>query len=123
MLPPLLRVFLNEPGLLHTYAAAYTELVHEEAGELQRRLGRRIAYVMGFAGSMVLAIAFIGVAVMLYAVSGKGHWLLWLVPAIPLMCALILAGLVWRAPRETSFPKTRAQLNEDIQVFGLKEVQ
>lgn len=31
MLPPLLRVLLTEPGLLHTYVSAYGELIHQDA--------------------------------------------------------------------------------------------
>lgn len=123
MLPPLLRVLLDEPALLQAYAAAYTELVREEAGTLQQRVVRRLAYAAGSAGCALLALVFMGVAVMLYAVSGRGHWLLWIVPAIPLVCALVMAGLLWRAPGEPTFPKTRAQLDKDLQICGLKEVE
>lgn len=121
MLPPLLRVLLDDPGLLHAYATAYADLVREESGVLRRRLARRLAYAAGFAVCAFLALGLLGGAVMLYAVSGNGNWMLWMVPVVPLVAALILAAGVWRAPAHASFPKTRAQLDVDMQLIGLKE--
>lgn len=123
MFPPLLRMLLDEPGLLASHAAAYTDLVQEEAGALRSRLFRRLGLILGLAGCAFLALLFIGMALMLYATSGHGHWLLWLVPAIPLVCTLVMAGMVWGMPHAPSFPRTRAQLSEDLHVFGMKEVE
>lgn len=121
MLPPLLRILLDEPALLTAHAAAYSELIKEESGMLQARIARRIGYLFVVYGCALLALLFAGVALMLYAVTGGGHWLLWLVPVVPLAVALVTGWVVWRQPRGASFPKTRAQIGEDMQMFGLKE--
>lgn len=121
MLPPLLRILLDEPGLLTSHAAAYTDLVQEEAGVLRSRLVRRLGLMLGLAGCAFLTLLLLGMALMLYAASGHGHWLFWLVPAIPFVCTLVMAGLIWGMPRVPSFPRTRAQLSEDLHVFGMKE--
>lgn len=118
MLPPLLRVLLTEPGLLHTYASAYGELIHEDASSWWTSKKRRLAYSLAVAGCAMLAVLFIGVALMLYAVTGNGHWLLWVVPALPVMGVLAAGWLLVRLPRErASFLRVREQLTQDMQLL------
>lgn len=118
MLPPLLRVLLTEPGLLHTYASAYGELIHEDASSWWMSKKRRLAYSLAVTGCAMLAVLFIGVALMLYAVTGNGHWLLWVVPALPVMGVLAAGWLLVRLPRErASFLRVREQLTQDMQLL------
>ncbi|MGK2951874.1 MAG: hypothetical protein ACSLEZ_05755 [Thiobacillus sp.] len=53
----------------------------------------------------MLAVLFAGVALMLYAVTGGGHWLLWAVPAAALLTAIIAAWQLARAKTVPSFPR------------------
>ena len=62
MLPPLLRILLDEPALLTAHAAAYSELIKEESGMLQARIARRIGYLFVVYGCALLALLFAGVA-------------------------------------------------------------
>lgn len=118
MLPPLLRVLLSEPGLLHTYASAYGELIHEDASSWWTSKKRRLGYSLALAGCVLLAVLFIGVALMLYAVTENGHWLLWVVPALPVVGALSAWWLLMHIPREhASFLRVREQITQDMKLL------
>lgn len=118
MLPPLLRVLLTEPGLLHTYVSAYGELIREDASSWWSSKQRRLGYTLALAGFAVLSVLFTGVALMLYAVTGNGHWLLWVVPALPVTGALTAGWLLMRIPHErASFLRVREQITQDMQLL------
>lgn len=120
MLPPLLRVLMTEPGLLDTYASAYGELIHQDASCWWTTKKRRLAYTLAVVGCAVLAVGFIGVALMLHAVTGNGHWLLWAVPALPVAGALAALWLLLLNPREhASFVRVRAQIRQDMQLLDM----
>ena len=120
MLPPLLRVLMTEPGLLHTYISAYGELIQQDASSWWKLKQQRLGYTLAVVGCTVLAVLFIGVALMLHAVTGSEHWLLWLVPALPVAGALTALWLLLRTPREpTSFLRVRAQMLQDMQLLDM----
>lgn len=83
-----------------------------------RRLGHLLAVVV----SIVLAILFAGIALMLAAATGSGHWMLWAVPALPLIVAIAAS---WQArhahPALSAFPRVRAQVAQDRRLFDMKE--
>jgi uncharacterized membrane protein len=83
-----------------------------------RRLGHLLAAVV----SIVLAILFAGFALTLAAATGSGHWLLWVVPVLPLTVAIAAS---WKArhtlPALSAFPRVRAQVAQDRQLFDIKE--
>jgi hypothetical protein len=61
---------------------------------------------------------------MLFAVTGTAHWLLWAVPGVPLFVMILAAARFVRdRPAPLAFPRARAQLDEDMQLFGLKEAE
>ena len=121
MWPPLLRVLLDEPKLISGYASAYAVLVRQDAARWQARQLRRLGYLLAVATGVLLALLFTGVALMLYAVTGGDHWLLWAVPAVPLTWALVAGWLLWRAPPPASaFPRVCEQVAQDMALFGLK---
>lgn len=122
MLPPLLRLFMDEPGLLASHASAYTELLHEDVSRWQATQVRRLLHLIVLGGAIVMAIGLGGIALMLYAATGSTHWLLWVVPASPLLAAGV-SGWLWRAtPSGTAaFPRVRRQVAADLELFGLKE--
>ena len=121
MLPPLLRLFMDEPALLASHAGAYTDLLCADAARWRARQLRRLLYLAAAVAALVVALALGGVALMLHAATGSSHWLLWAVPAAPLLGALA-AGLACRAsPVGESFPRVRRQIAEDMELFGLKD--
>lgn len=124
MLPPLLRILLDEPDLVRSYASAYAVLLRQDAAGWQARQRRRLGYLLALASGVLLALLFTGIALMLYAVTGNGHWLLWSVPALPLTWALAAGWLLWRAPPARSpFQRVREQVAQDMELFGLKGSQ
>ena len=124
MFPPLLRLFLDEPELLVSHASAYSELFREDVARWQARQTRRLVHYLVLAASLVMALGLGGVALMLHAVTGSSHWLLWAVPVSPLLAALA-TGVAWRAvPRGgAAFPRVRRQVAEDLELFGLKDTR
>lgn len=122
MWPPLLRILLDEPALIFGHVAGYTALIHQETTCWQARLKRRIRYFLLLVGSGLLALLFAGIALMLYAVTGISHWLLWAVPGAPLFGLIVASwGLARELPVPSTFPRLRSQFDKDLQLFGLKE--
>jgi hypothetical protein len=122
MLPPLLRVLLDEPRLVVEYASAYATLLKEDAAWWHAQQMRRLGYLLAVVVSIMLAIMFAGIALMLSAVTGSGHWMLWAVPALPLMVAI---GASWQArhalPSLPAFPRVRAQVAQDMHLFDTRK--
>ncbi|NDP47014.1 MAG: hypothetical protein GZ085_01230 [Sulfuriferula multivorans] len=113
---------LSEPALLVGHAAGYAALIGQETATWQARMKRRLAWwvLLTACGWLVLLLS--GIALMLYAVTGTAHWLLWGVPALPLLGVLVAATCLTRenaAP--PTFPRVQAQLDKDMQLFGLKD--
>lgn len=122
MLPPLLRVFLREPSLLSGYVSGYAMLLKEDTARWKVRQTRRLGYLLAFASGTTLGVLFAGFALMLYAATGGGHWLLWVVPAVPLTWAAAAAWYLWRAePAAGPFPRVREQIAQDIQLFRRRD--
>jgi hypothetical protein len=120
----LLRILLKEPSLLSAYASGYALLLKQDAAWWSSQQAHRLTYLVGFAGAVFLFVLFGGIALMLYAVMQESHWLLWAVPAVPLLGALLAGWHVWKAPRLTQpFPRVRAQVEQDMELFGMKEPQ
>ncbi len=124
MWSPLLRILLREPGLLAGHACAYAELIGQDAARWRTHQLRRLGCLLALAAAAVLALLFAGIALMLHAATGSGHWLLWAVPAGALLLALA-AGLAWlrMQPPAPAFSRVRAQMAEDLELFDLKEPQ
>jgi hypothetical protein len=118
MLPPLLRVLLDEPRLLAEYASAYAALLKEDAAGWRVQQVRRLGYRLVVIVSVMLAILFGGVALMLFAAMGSGHWVLWVVPAVPALVAVV-AGWQGRQalPSLPAFARVRSQLAQDRSLF------
>lgn len=73
---------------------------------------------------MSLALLLAGIALMLHAVTHVSHWLLWVVPAVPLgVAAIALWCLRREAPAPRAFAHVRTQVTEDLQLFGWKETE
>lgn len=122
MLPPLLRVLLDEPRLAIEYASAYAALLKEDAAWWRAQQMRRLGYLLAVVVSITLAIMFAGIALMLAAATGSGHWVLWAVPALPLVLAILA---IWQArhalPSLPAFARVRAQVAQDLHLFDMHE--
>jgi len=122
--PPLLRILIDEPSLLAGHATAYAALIKQDAAGWQARLARRLGYVFLLVAGMSLALLLAGIALMLHAVTHVSHWLLWVVPAVPLGVAAIASWCLRReAPAPRAFAHVRRQVAEDLQLFGWKETE
>lgn len=121
MIPPLLRLFLNEPGLLVSHASAYGTLIQEDVARWQAGQTRRLFALCVAACLAFLAVLFGGMALMLYATSGSTHWLLWAVPVATLSLSIGVALYYRTLTPGAVFPRVRQQLAEDTELFGLKD--
>lgn len=54
MLPPLLRVLLDEPDLVRGYTSAYAALLRQDAAGWQARQRRRLCYLLALASGVLL---------------------------------------------------------------------
>lgn len=122
MLPPLLKAVAREPELLLEHASAYAELAGAEAAVFGRGVKRRaVVSVVGvLAAAAALGLA--GIAVLLVAAVPLAQMphpeLLWIVPGIPALIA-VLAVAAWIAePGEAPFDSLRRQIAHDAAWLG-----
>lgn len=118
MLPPLLRIMINEPRLLVEHAEAYSDLIVQEARLWQKNLQRRWMLKIASAVSLFFSLLFTGVALMIGAATAHPHWILIVVPMIPLLAFIILLILIANEDKsETPFAATKTQFCNDISMF------
>jgi len=99
MLSPLIRLLISEPGLLLDHATGYVAVIRQDASGWPTRLKQRIGWLMVLAASGLIGMMLAGVSLMLFAVTGVQHWLLWAVPGLPLAITLVTAVRLAQAPR------------------------
>ncbi len=118
MLPPLLKIALDEPSLLFSHAAAYIGLASVEIQDWEARLRQRLVLLLLLSGALLMTLILGGVSLMLYATSSAGHWLLWAVPLAPLLVTLLVAALLVRKPGMAApLSRVRAQLEKDMHCY------
>lgn len=119
MLSTLIRLLISEPGLLLDHAAGYVAVIRQDAIGWPTRLKQHIGWLMVLAASGLLGMMLAGVSLMLFAVTGMQHWLLWVVPSLPLAIMFVAAVRLAQAPpTHPSFAHVRTQLCEDMKLFG-----
>ncbi len=119
MLHPIYTTVLGHPELVADHLANYFALMREEAGETTRRLvGRVIAGVFA-AISAVVALALIGIAVMLGVMQGSFHWVLVAVPAVAVVLAMGAGYYASRPANLAGFEDIRAQLEADVRALHM----
>lgn len=119
MLPPLIRLFVDQPGLLADHAEAWCALVGDElgrAGSAWRRQALLLLVALALGGS---ALVLAGVAVLLWAsVPGLAAGpALVLVPLLPAVLALLCVLATRIEPVRPGFGALRAQLAADAQLL------
>lgn len=118
MLPPLLKIIINEPGLLTEHLEAYSQLFVKDVSLWQASIQRQMKWKIILAGNLFLFMLFAGVAIMLWGTSQSTHWSLAAVPLIPLLL-LVITALI--KPRKDSmrqpFGALKKQFCSDVKMF------
>ena len=103
MVHPIFSVLISRPELVVDHVAGYAALAREEASSVGTEVARR-------------AIAW-GVAVMLGVLQGSFHWVLVLIPALPLALAASAQQVARKPLPSQAFAELRAQLDADAQTL------
>lgn len=118
MLPPLLKIIINEPGLLSEHFDAYYQLLIKDVSLWQASLKRQMKWKMALAGNLFLFLLLSGVSIMLWGTTQNSHWSLIVIPLIPLFFVIVCA---WMLPRKDAvrepFVTLKKQLCSDIQLL------
>jgi hypothetical protein len=117
MLHPIFSVLITRPELVMDHVAGYAALVQEEASNVGSQVGKRAAAWGAAAVGALLFLILAGVALMLGAVQGEFHWMLVIVPAVPLVIAVAGYSVARRPLPSTAFTELRAQLDADAQAL------
>ena len=116
MVHPIFSVLITRPELVMDHVAGYAALVQEEASTVGVQVARRAAAWAVCAIGVLVFLVLAGVACMIGATGGD-HWALWVVPAVPLVIAMV-AFVVARKPLPAqTFTELRAQLDADAQAL------
>ena len=119
MLHPIFSTVLGHPELIADHVANYAALARLETAQASRGLIARIVAGALAAASAMPALGLIGVAAMLGALHGSVHWVLFVVPGIAVLVALVAAYVASRPSEFHAFSDLRAQLDADVQALHL----
>lgn len=116
MLHPLLRLALARPDLLADHASAYAELAVVSAREALADWQLRLVGWALLGAGVLLCLIFGGVALMLHGAvtSPPTPWLLWAVPAAPVLLALWGAWLARRRVNGSGGISVTEQFEADL---------
>jgi len=118
MLKPLLRVAMRDPRLLLEHLEAYVELAGSVWQGWQMRLRMRVLLGLLAFGALMIAIIFLGVALMLQAIAAPVHWMVWVVPAVPALVALVAAlAAMRRGGAAGAGERLAQQIREDARML------
>jgi hypothetical protein len=119
MLHPLLRLALARPDLLADHASAYAELALDNARDVAAAWQLRLVGWVLLAVGVLLCVTFAGVALMLYAAVAAvtQPWLLWAVPLVPLLLALVGAWLARRPAAARGGVSVAQQFEADLSLL------
>lgn len=116
MLHPIFSTLINRPDLVADHAAAYAELLRQEAADLSVQWRRRVvAWVAVGVGALTFMILG-GVALMLLAVHSF-HWAFALVPGLVFLLTLWALSIARSPATPLNFPDLMSQVQSDIQAL------
>ncbi len=117
MFHPLIRLLAAKPHLLTAHLAAYGVLLGVQTDAALAVLRQRAVLLAGLAIGTTLGLGLAGGALLLVAVvplqAMPAPWLLALVPAVPLLLALLCALALRQTPPAWSAAPLRAQWQAD----------
>jgi peptidoglycan/LPS O-acetylase OafA/YrhL len=118
MLPPLLKIMINEPGLLAEHIEAYSQLIVKDVALWQDSVKRQFKLKAIMGGSLFLTLLFTGIAVMLWGTTNSTHWSLLVIPTIPLL-TLIISGMMLLSGHVASnpFQSVKKQFCSDLRML------
>lgn len=117
MLHPIFSVLIHKPELVIDHVAGYAALVQEEASSVGGEVARRvIAWAVAGVGAIVFLVL-AGVSAMLGVMQGEFHWILLVVPAIPLVPAVFAWNVARKRLPAQAFAELKAQLDADAQTL------
>ena len=125
MIHPLIHLAARHPELLAEHGEAYVALVGKELSNWRASLIRRVIMAVVAAVAALLALIFIGVAVMLWGATSDGDmrspWLL-IAPPVLMLLVTIVTGLIASKGGLGSplFTDVKAQVRADLAM--LREV-
>lgn len=114
---PLLRLIATHPKLLVDHVEAYADLLNEEIGHASSGFKRRTLLLTVAVFSLGVAVVFVGMAFMLWAVvpipQMTAPWALIAVPLLPIAIALVCLAAA-RRQTKASFDNLRNQFRADM---------
>ena len=114
---PLLALLATRPQLLVDHAQAYAALFSEELGLARATWQRQLLLYAAALCALGVAAVLAGVATMLWfatAAPTQALWVLWVVPAVPLLVAVVFLLLARQPAPSTAFANLGRQINEDM---------
>lgn len=114
---PIFSVLVSRPELVMDHVAGYAALVQEEAGSVGSEVAKRAIAWAACGVCALLFLVFAGTAVMLGGVNDAFSWTLVIVPAVPLIGALVAFSMARKRMPAKAFAELKAQLNADAQVL------
>ncbi len=119
MLHPIFATVLGHPELIANHLAGYAALVKEEVSTATRgMMNRALAAVVAIV-SALLALIFIGVAIMLGVLYGEFNWVLVIVPGFAVLLAAGSAVFAMRPFQAHTFADLKAQIDADVRALHL----
>ena len=117
ILHPIFSVLIHKPELVFDHVAGYAALVQEEASSVGGEVAKRvIAWAVAGVGAIVFLVL-AGVSAMLGVMQDEFHWILLVVPAIPLVLALLAWNVACKRLPSQAFAELKAQLDADAQTL------
>ena len=118
MIYAFLKALLLKPQLLINHLRNYVELVGSEAQIAARHWVIKVVALVTFGICMLLFLIMAGVAVIVGVMQGQYHWILILVPAIPLALACIALIVGLQKPASAPVASIKQQFVADMQALA-----
>lgn len=127
MIHPAFITIAKHPGLFFDHAEAYADLASAEAGEWGERCKQRAVLGAATGVALVLGLALAGGAGLLYAAiptqTMPQPWLLWAIPAAPLLFAAALGWRLKSLAQHEAFASLRQQMAQDLATLKILDPQ
>ena len=116
---PLLALLATRPQLLVDHAQAYGALLNQEFGLACATWRKQLLLYAATLCLLAVAAVLAGVTTLLFFTTtppAQPLWV-WVVPAMPLLLAMVCLLLARQAPRSTPFANLSRQIHEDLAMF------
>lgn len=118
MIYALLKAAVFKPRLLAAHLHNYGEFIRSEMQGTARQWAVKAVAFAVFGIGMLVFLMLSGVALMIGVMQNQYHWILLLVPAVPLALALVALIVALRRTAERGVHNIKQQLAADIQALN-----